>query len=118
MLLANLTPFVLDHCLFVVRFQLEVMLEDNLALPSNGRLYSKVLNWVQHSLWENGENLEQLMEEVSTRLLESSPSSCCHPSPLPSHCCSFLSLTSRELDPRCRHGTVRLFFFFFPFVFC
>ena len=42
------------------------MLEDNLALPSNGRLYSKVLNWVQHSLWENGESLEQLMEEVST----------------------------------------------------
>lgn len=45
--------------------QLEVMLEDNLTLPSNGKLYSKVLNWVQRSLWENGEQLERLMEEVS-----------------------------------------------------
>lgn len=42
------------------------MLEDNLTLPSNGRLYSKVLNWVQRSLWENGDQLERLMEEVST----------------------------------------------------
>lgn len=47
--------------------QLEVMLEDNLTLPSNGKLYSKVLNWVQRSLWENGDQLERLMEEVSTR---------------------------------------------------
>lgn len=46
--------------------QLEVMLEDNLTLPSNGKLYSKVLCWVQRSLWENGEQLERLMEEVST----------------------------------------------------
>lgn len=46
--------------------QLEVMLEDNLTLPSNGKLYSKVLNWVQRSLWENGDHLERLMEEVST----------------------------------------------------
>lgn len=45
--------------------QLEVMLEDNLTLPSNGKLYSKVLNWVQRSLWENGDQLERLMEEVS-----------------------------------------------------
>lgn len=64
------------HC----PFQLEVMLEDNLTLPSNGRLYSKVLNWVQHSLWENGDQLEQLMEEVSTRFLEHSPSSRCRTS--------------------------------------
>ena len=42
------------------------MLEDNLTLPSNGKLYSKVLNWVQRSLWENGDQLERLMEEVST----------------------------------------------------
>lgn len=42
------------------------MLEDNLTLPSNGKLYSKVLNWVQRSLWENGDHLERLMEEVST----------------------------------------------------
>lgn len=47
-------------------FQLEVMLEDNLTLPSNGKLYAKVLNWVQRSLWENGEQLERLMEEVSS----------------------------------------------------
>ena len=47
--------------------QLEVMLEDNLILPSNGKLYSKVLNWVQRSLWENGDQLERLMEEVSTQ---------------------------------------------------
>ena len=45
------------------------MLEDNLILPSNGKLYSKVLNWVQRSLWENGDQLERLMEEVSTTLL-------------------------------------------------
>lgn len=43
------------------------MLEDNLTLPSNGKLYSKVLNWVQRSLWENGDHLERLMEEVSIR---------------------------------------------------
>lgn len=48
-----------------VCLQLEVMLEDNLTLPSNGKLYSKVLNWVQRSLWENGDQLERLMEEVS-----------------------------------------------------
>lgn len=42
------------------------MLEDNLTLPSNGKLYSKVLSWVQRSLWENGEQLERLMEEVSS----------------------------------------------------
>lgn len=42
------------------------MLEDNLTLPSNGKLYAKVLNWVQRSLWENGEQLERLMEEVSS----------------------------------------------------
>ncbi|KAL1253861.1 hypothetical protein QQF64_016090 [Cirrhinus molitorella] len=48
------------------RLKLEVMLEDNLTLPSNGKLYSKVIGWVQRSLWENGEPLERLMEEVQT----------------------------------------------------
>ncbi|XP_051954362.1 influenza virus NS1A-binding protein homolog A-like [Xyrauchen texanus] len=48
------------------RLKLEVMLEDNLTLPSNGKLYSKVIGWVQRSLWENGEHLERLMEEVQT----------------------------------------------------
>lgn len=41
------------------------MLEDNLNLPGNGKLYSKVISWVQHSLWKNGDPLEKLMEEVS-----------------------------------------------------
>lgn len=41
------------------------MLEDNLNLPGNGKLYSKVISWVQRSLWKNGEPLEKLMEEVS-----------------------------------------------------
>jgi len=53
------------------------MLEDSRTLPSNGKLYSKVLSWVQRSLWENGEQLDRLMEEVSTgqssRLLPLSP---------------------------------------------
>ncbi|KAJ8357196.1 hypothetical protein SKAU_G00199900 [Synaphobranchus kaupii] len=55
-----------DDFLKLPRLKLEVMLEDNLSLPSNGKLYSKVLNWVQRSLWENGEPLERLMEEVQT----------------------------------------------------
>jgi len=41
------------------------MLEDNVGLPSNGKLYTKVINWVQRSIWENGDSLEDLMEEVS-----------------------------------------------------
>ncbi|KAG7265212.1 hypothetical protein CRUP_009099 [Coryphaenoides rupestris] len=57
--LAKVDAYIQEHLL-----DLEVMLEDNLTLPSNGRLYSKVINWVQHSLWENGHQLEQLMEEV------------------------------------------------------
>ncbi|KAI2667486.1 hypothetical protein H4Q32_003982 [Labeo rohita] len=32
----------------------------------NGKLYSKVISWVQRSLWKNGEPLEKLMEEVQT----------------------------------------------------
>lgn len=65
--------------------QLEVMLEDHLTLPSNGKLYSKVLNWVQRSLWENGDQLERLMEEVSinsqtSSLVLPSPSSSSHSS--------------------------------------
>ena len=27
------------------------MLEDNVCLPSNGKLYTKVINWVQRSIW-------------------------------------------------------------------
>ncbi|RXM28365.1 Influenza virus NS1A-binding protein-like [Acipenser ruthenus] len=55
-------------CLLVFFFLscLEVMLEDNASLPSNGKLYSKVIGWVQRSIWENGEHLESLMEEVQT----------------------------------------------------
>ncbi|XP_036969860.1 influenza virus NS1A-binding protein homolog A isoform X2 [Acanthopagrus latus] len=70
--LAKVDAFIQDHLLEVSeqedflklpRLKLEVMLEDNLTLPSNGKLYSKVLNWVQRSLWENGDQLERLMEE-------------------------------------------------------
>lgn len=44
------------------------MLEDNVCLPSNGKLYTKVINWVQRSIWENGDSLEELMEEVSFKV--------------------------------------------------
>ncbi|KAJ0065492.1 hypothetical protein NL108_012447, partial [Boleophthalmus pectinirostris] len=73
--LAKVDAYIQDHLLEVSeqedflklpRLKLEVMLEDNLALPSNGKLYSKVLSWVQRSLWENGDHLERLMEEVQT----------------------------------------------------
>ncbi|TNM88263.1 hypothetical protein fugu_006484 [Takifugu bimaculatus] len=74
-LLDKVDAFIQDHLLEVSeqedflklpRLKAKVMLEDNLTLPSNGKLYSKVLNWVQRSLWENGEQLERLMEEVQT----------------------------------------------------
>ncbi|KAM3620238.1 uncharacterized protein V6R79_020141 [Siganus canaliculatus] len=73
--LSQVDAFIQDHLLDVSeqedflklpRLKLEVMLEDNLSLPSNGKLYSKVLNWVQRSLWENGDHLERLMDEVQT----------------------------------------------------
>lgn len=71
------------------------MLEDNLTLPSNGKLYSKVLSWVQRSLWENGEQLERLMEEVSSTL---SPLAL-----LRSSCpCPFLSLTVFDIKKSLR----------------
>lgn len=44
------------------------MLEDNVCLPSNGKLYTKVINWVQRSIWENGDSLEELMEQVSFKV--------------------------------------------------
>uniref|UniRef100_A0A8C9VSD9 Influenza virus NS1A binding protein b n=1 Tax=Scleropages formosus TaxID=113540 RepID=A0A8C9VSD9_SCLFO len=56
-----------DDFLKLPRLKLEVMLEDNLNLPSNDKLFSKVIRWVQHCLLENGELLERLMEEVSMR---------------------------------------------------
>uniref|UniRef100_A0A8B9HAW4 Influenza virus NS1A-binding protein homolog B n=1 Tax=Astyanax mexicanus TaxID=7994 RepID=A0A8B9HAW4_ASTMX len=55
-----------DDFLKLPRLKLEVMLEENLNLPSNGKLYSKVISWVQRSLWESGEPLDKLMEEVQT----------------------------------------------------
>ncbi|KAI2652093.1 hypothetical protein H4Q32_014928 [Labeo rohita] len=76
-LLGKIDSYIQEHLLDVSeqedflklpRLKLEVMLEDNLTLPSNGKLYSKVIGWVQRSLWENGEPLERLMEEVSTAL--------------------------------------------------
>ncbi|NXJ11450.1 NS1BP protein, partial [Odontophorus gujanensis] len=55
-----------EEFLKLPRLKLEVMLEDSVGLPSNGKLYTKVINWVQHSIWENGGSLEDLMEEVQT----------------------------------------------------
>ncbi|XP_039591646.1 influenza virus NS1A-binding protein homolog A [Polypterus senegalus] len=55
-----------DEFLKLPRLKLEVILEDNVSLPGNGKLYSKVINWVQRSIWDNGESLEHLMEEVQT----------------------------------------------------
>uniref|UniRef100_A0A671NU71 Influenza virus NS1A-binding protein homolog B-like n=1 Tax=Sinocyclocheilus anshuiensis TaxID=1608454 RepID=A0A671NU71_9TELE len=74
-LLGKIDAFIQDHLqeiseqddfLKLPRLKLEVMLEDNLNLPGNGKLYSKVISWVQHSLWKNGNPLEKLMEEVQT----------------------------------------------------
>ncbi|KAL1022830.1 hypothetical protein UPYG_G00032920 [Umbra pygmaea] len=71
--LSEIDAYIQEHLLEVSeqedflklpRLKLEVILEDNLSLPSNGKLYSKVLKWVQRCLWENGELLERLMEEV------------------------------------------------------
>lgn len=80
LLCVNLTPVLSPF----VCLQLEVMLEDNLTLPSNGKLYSKVLNWVQRSLWENGDQLERLMEEVSTRACSLNSQTDFHSHPAPS----------------------------------
>ncbi|NXT64824.1 NS1BP protein, partial [Chaetops frenatus] len=55
-----------EEFLKLPRLKLEIMLEDNVGLPSNGKLYTKVINWVQRSIWENGGSLEDLMEEVQT----------------------------------------------------
>ncbi|NWI60416.1 NS1BP protein, partial [Calyptomena viridis] len=55
-----------EEFLKLPRLKLEIMLEDNVGLPSNGKLYTKVINWVQRSIWENGDSLEDLMEEVQT----------------------------------------------------
>ncbi|KAG9351121.1 hypothetical protein JZ751_025011 [Albula glossodonta] len=76
-LLSKIDGYIQEHLLEISdqedflklpRLKLEVMLEDNLSLPSNGKLYSKVINWVQRSLWESGEHLERLMEEQSSEL--------------------------------------------------
>ncbi|NXF11903.1 NS1BP protein, partial [Smithornis capensis] len=55
-----------EEFLKLPRLKLEIMLEDNVGLPSNGKLYTKVINWVQRSIWENGDSLEDLMQEVQT----------------------------------------------------
>uniref|UniRef100_A0A4W5QL14 Influenza virus NS1A binding protein a n=1 Tax=Hucho hucho TaxID=62062 RepID=A0A4W5QL14_9TELE len=74
-MLAKIDAYIQEHLLEVSeqedflklpRLKLEVILEDSLSLPSNGKLYNKVLNWVQRSLWENGGQLDRLMEEVQT----------------------------------------------------
>uniref|UniRef100_A0A8D0ACE3 Influenza virus NS1A binding protein a n=2 Tax=Sander lucioperca TaxID=283035 RepID=A0A8D0ACE3_SANLU len=97
--LAKVDAFIQDHLLEVSeqedflklpRLKLEVMLEDNLTLPSNGKLYSKVLNWVQRSLWENGDQLERLMEEVSTRACSLNSQTDFHSHPLGFCSCTVL----------------------------
>ncbi|XP_051990371.1 influenza virus NS1A-binding protein homolog B isoform X2 [Xyrauchen texanus] len=74
-LLSKIDSYIHDHLqeiseqddfLKLPRLKLDVMLEENLNLPSNGKLYSKVISWVQRSLWKNGDPLEKLMEEVQT----------------------------------------------------
>ncbi|XP_017581185.1 influenza virus NS1A-binding protein homolog B isoform X2 [Pygocentrus nattereri] len=74
-LLGKIDGYIQEHLLDISekedflklpRLKLEVMLEENLNLPSNGKLYSKVISWVQRSLWESGEPLEKLMDEVQT----------------------------------------------------
>ncbi|XP_018423423.1 PREDICTED: influenza virus NS1A-binding protein [Nanorana parkeri] len=55
-----------DDFLKLPRLKLEIMLEENVSLPNNGKLYTKVISWVQRSIWEHGESLETLMEEVQT----------------------------------------------------
>ncbi|XP_076832976.1 influenza virus NS1A-binding protein homolog B isoform X2 [Brachyhypopomus gauderio] len=74
-LLSNVDAYIQEHLLEIAekdnflklpRLKLEVMLDENLNLPSNDKLYCKVINWVQHSLWESGEPLEKLMDEVQT----------------------------------------------------
>ncbi|KAM4640773.1 influenza virus NS1A-binding protein isoform 1-T2 [Discoglossus pictus] len=74
-LLSKIDGYIQEHLLEISeqedflklpRLKLELLLEENVSLPSNGKLYTKVINWVQHSIWENGETLESLMEEVQT----------------------------------------------------
>lgn len=55
-----------DDFLKLPRLKLEIMIEENVSLPSNGKLYTKVINWVQRSVWEEGETLASLMDEVQT----------------------------------------------------
>lgn len=92
------------------------MLEDNLTLPSNGKLYSKVLNWVQRCLWENGEQLEQLMEEVSTKARSSLNSQtylplCCAPLPPTPVVFYDINMSLRGLKQK-SHANVMLLLFF------
>ncbi|KAE8611050.1 hypothetical protein XENTR_v10012317 [Xenopus tropicalis] len=74
-LLSKIDNYIQEHLLEISeqedflklpRLNLEIMLEENVSLPSNGKLYTKVINWVQRSIWENGENLDALLEEVQT----------------------------------------------------
>uniref|UniRef100_A0A8C7JWD2 Influenza virus NS1A binding protein a n=1 Tax=Oncorhynchus kisutch TaxID=8019 RepID=A0A8C7JWD2_ONCKI len=88
-MLAKIDAYIQEHLLEVSeqedflklpRLKLEVMLEDSLSLPSNGKLYNKVLNWVQRSLWENGGQLDRLMEEVQTLYYSADHKLCCESS--------------------------------------
>ncbi|KAG8436537.1 hypothetical protein GDO86_007590 [Hymenochirus boettgeri] len=74
-LLSKIDGYIQEHLLEISehedflklpRLKLEILLEENVSLPSNGKMYTKVINWVQRSIWENGESLEALMNEVQT----------------------------------------------------
>ncbi|XP_068096221.1 influenza virus NS1A-binding protein [Hyperolius riggenbachi] len=74
-LLSKIDGYIQEHLLEISeeedflklpRLKLEIMLEENVSLPNNGKLYTKVINWVQCSIWEHGQSLETLMDEVQT----------------------------------------------------
>ncbi|XP_063282264.1 influenza virus NS1A-binding protein [Pelobates fuscus] len=74
-LLSKIDTYIQQHLLEISdqedflklpRLKLEIMFEDNVSLPSNSKLYAKVITWVQRSIWENGESLESLIDEVQT----------------------------------------------------
>ncbi|XP_061434733.1 influenza virus NS1A-binding protein [Lethenteron reissneri] len=72
-LLAQVDAFIQSHLveisegeefLKLPRLQVEVVLEENVWLPSNGKLCTKVIDWVQRCIWEKGERLEDLLQKV------------------------------------------------------
>ena len=52
------------------QLKLEAILKDKVCLPSNGKLDTKVISWVQCSIWENGDTLEGF-KPCTTQLITS-----------------------------------------------